>query len=78
MRQVLAHRPDAALTPFRAWGFLLALLPTLAACQTPGKPDPLPPTRDRNYLCQQLAPGETMEDEALCEENKHWMSPDQR
>lgn len=37
----------------------------------------MPRTRDRNYMCQVLAPGETIEDEALCEQNKHWMSPDQ-
>jgi hypothetical protein len=88
MRQRIAGRPDAALTgvgvnaaagkrpSIRAWGCLLALLPVLAACQSSGEPARLPPTRDRNYLCQALAPGETFEDEALCEENKHWMSPE--
>ena len=74
---MLGRRPDAALTPLVARGCLLALLSVLAACQTSGRPEAMPPTRDRNYLCQDLAPGETMEDEALCEENKHWMSPDQ-
>jgi len=88
MRQTIGGRPDAALTDTGAtaaagkrpsipgWGCLLLLLPVLAACQTSGKPEALPPTRDRNYLCQVLAPGETIEDEALCEENKHWFSPE--
>ena len=58
-----------------AWGCLLALLPGLAACQS-SEPLRLPPTKDRNYLCQALAPGETFEDEALCEENKRWFSPE--
>jgi hypothetical protein len=63
----------------RAWaGCVLAMLPGLAACQSSGEPSPMPRTRDRNYMCQVLAPGETIEDEALCEENKHWMSPDPR
>lgn len=88
MRQTMVERPDAALTgidptaaagerrALRCWGCLLLLLPVLAACQAGGKPEALPPTRERNYLCQQLAPGETFEDEALCEENKHWFSPE--
>ena len=60
-----------------AWtASLLLLLPALAACATSGAPAPMPPTRDRNYMCQVLAPGETIEDEALCEENKHWTYPD--
>ena len=84
--RVLAGRPDAALTirsllrrlSLPAWaGCVLVILPTLAACQSPGEPPPMPRTRDRNYMCQVLAPGETIEDEALCEQNKHWMSPDQ-
>ena len=84
MRQTIGGRPDAALTgtgaagkrpSIHGWGCLL-LLPVLAACQTSGKPEGLLPTRDRNYLCQVLAPGETIEDEALCEENKHWFSPE--
>lgn len=87
-RPTIGERPDAALTGTGAtaaggkrpsiyrWGCLLLLLPVLAACETSGKPEPLPPTRDRNYLCQSLAPGETIEDEALCEENKHWFSPE--
>src|SRR5215470_17333405 len=85
MPETIGKRPDAALTGTGAtaagersaiagWGCLLLLLPVLAACQTAGKPEALPPTRDRNYLCQALAPGETFEDEALCEENKHWFS----
>ena len=65
-------------TTLPAWIACLVLLPGLAACATSGAPAPMPPTRDRNYLCQVLAPGETFEDEALCEENKHWMSPDSR
>ena len=88
MRHVIAGRPDAALTSTREkaaagrrpstndWGWLLLLLPVLAACQSFGEPARMPPTRDRNYLCQALAPGETFEDEALCEENKHWISPE--
>jgi hypothetical protein len=84
----LEGRPDAALTStgetaaagkrrsIRGWGCLLLLLPVLAACQSSGEPARLPPTRDRNYLCQALAPGETFEDESLCEENKHWFSPE--
>jgi len=88
MRQTMVERPDAALTGTAAtaaagerrslsgWGCLLLLLPVLAACQAGGKPEALPPTRDRNYLCQALAPGETFADEALCEENKHWFSPE--
>ena len=76
--RVLAGRPDAALT-LRAWaGCVLVILPTLAACQSSGEPPPMPRTRDRNYMCQVLAPGETIDDEALCEENKHWMSPEPR
>ena len=63
----------------RAWvACLLAMLPMIAACESSGQPSPMPRTRDRNYMCQVLAPGETIEDEALCEENKHWMSPDAR
>ena len=89
MRQTIGERPDAALTgtgataaagtprSIHVWGCLLLLLPILAACQVAGKPEALPPTRERNYLCQALAPGETFEDEALCEENKHWFSPQQ-
>jgi hypothetical protein len=87
-RRTIGTRPDAALTntgataapgkrrSFQDWSCLFLLLSALAACQTSGKPEPLPPTRDRNYLCQSLAPGETIEDEALCEENKHWFSPE--
>ena len=59
-------------------GCLLALLAALAACQPAGDPTAMPRTRDRNYLCQQLGPGETFEDEALCEENKHWFAPEPR
>ena len=88
MRPTLDGRPDAALTgtgdeatagkrrSIRGWGCLFLLLPVLAACQSSGEPARLPPTRDRNYLCQVLAPGETFEDEALCEENKRWFSPE--
>jgi len=83
MRRTIEGRPDAALTDagaavtsIRDWACLLLLLLVLAACQTSGKPAALPPTRDRNYLCQALAPGETFEDESLCEENKHWFSPE--
>ena len=84
----MVERPDAPLTgsgstatagkrrSVHGWGCLLLLLPVLAACQAAGKPEALPPTRDRNYLCQALAPGETFADEALCEENKHWFSPE--
>ncbi len=84
MHPAIAGAPDAALTraadgwlSIRGWGCLLLLLPVLAACQSSGEPARLPPTRDRNYLCQALAPGETFEDESLCEENKHWFSPEQ-
>ena len=88
MRETIGKRPDAALTgtgtratpgkrrSLHGWACLLLLLPVVAACQASGKPEALPPTRDRNYLCQALAPGETFEDEALCEENKHWISPE--
>ena len=82
MRATMKRRPDAALTTagkrrsIHGWGCLFLLLPLLAACQSSGEPPRLPPTRDRNYLCQSLAPGETFEDEALCEENKHWISPE--
>jgi len=68
----------AAMNRFRLRALaacVLAMLPALAACQSSGEPPPLPRTRDRNYLCQQLGPGETFEDEALCEENKHWFAP---
>jgi hypothetical protein len=72
---VLTRAADRWLS-IRGWGCLLLLLPVLAACQSSGEPARLPPTRDRNYLCQVLAPGETFEDESLCEENKHWFSPE--
>ena len=56
-------------------GCVLLMLPSLAACESSGKPPPMPRTRDRNYMCQLLAPDETFEDEALCEENKHMLTP---
>ena len=79
-RLVSPTRHAAVKQPsLRAWaGCVLVILPTLAACQSSGEPPPMPRTRDRNYMCQVLAPGETIEDEALCEENKHWMSPEPR
>jgi hypothetical protein len=53
-----------------AAAILLALV-SLAACQSLGPPMPKPPLRERNYDCQTLGPGDTQEDEALCEYNKH-------
>ena len=47
----------------------LSLLAASACAAAP--PPPLPPTRDRNVQCTQLAPNETFEDQVLCEENKH-------
>jgi hypothetical protein len=59
-------------------GAVLLLSLELSACAGSRQPPPLQITRERNYLCQQLAPGETIEDETLCEENKHWIAPDRR
>jgi hypothetical protein len=50
-------------------GAVLMLL-GLLGCQA-GPPAPMPPLRERNYNCQQLGPGDTQEDEVLCETNKH-------
>ena len=47
----------------------LLLAGAVAACQ-PVRPDQLPPLRDRNYLCQMPALGDTHEDEVACEDNK--------
>jgi hypothetical protein len=59
----LARRAGAAA--------LLLVLGGLTACQSSGTPAPMPPLRERNYDCQTLGPGDTQEDEALCEYNKH-------
>jgi hypothetical protein len=46
-------------------------LGALAACANgTNAASPMPPLRDRNYACQVVGPGETQEDEVLCEENK--------
>ena len=44
--------------------FALALL---TGCQTSAGPPPIQVTRDRSYMCQELAPDETMVDESLWE-----------
>jgi hypothetical protein len=49
------------------------VLLALAACSSGSSSSTssrLPPLRDRNYLCQVPGPGDTHEDEVLCEENK--------
>ena len=50
---------------------LLLALGGLAACQSSGPPPPMPPLRDRNYACDVYGPGDTYQDEVLCQYNKH-------
>ena len=50
---------------------LLLMLGTLTACQSSGAPESMPPLRDRNYACDVYGPGDTYQDEVLCQYNKH-------
>jgi hypothetical protein len=52
---------------------MLLVIAGLTACQSSGPPPPMPPLRERSYACQVLGPGDTHEDEVLCELNKHML-----
>jgi hypothetical protein len=55
----------------RQAGAAALLLLALSACQASGAPQSMPPLRDRNYACDVYGPGDTYQDEVLCQYNKH-------